>query len=166
MPNPTFATPLLMMLLAGPAVAPAAAPAPVAPPDWNRAVALAQHITIHVPRVTVTRTTTIITRPAAPDAARAPPPPMFREKKADNCVKMKKVVGFSVTTNDAIDLVLDDGTRLRARLASDCRALGFYSGFYVKPNPDGKICTKRDLLRSRMGKGCAIGQFSKLIPVR
>jgi hypothetical protein len=167
MPNPTLVAPLMMMLLAGPAAAPIVAPAPVsaAPaPDWNRASGLlAQHITIHVPRMGVTRAT-IVTRsvPVPPP----PPAPMYREKKADNCVKMKKVKAFAISSNDTIDLLLDDGNLWRARFGADCRALGFYSGFYVKPNPDGKICVKRDVLRSRMGRGCTVGQFTRLVPVK
>jgi hypothetical protein len=159
MPNPIYAVPALILLAAGPAAAPAA---PVPGSAWDRAAALAQHITIHVPRITVT-STTIVTRsaPAAPA-----PRPMYREKKADDCVKMKKIIGFALSSNEAIELVLDDGTRLRARFGSDCPALGFYSGFYVKPHPDGKICAKRDLLRSRMGKTCAIGRFTRLLPAK
>jgi hypothetical protein len=169
MPNPIYALPLLTMLLAAPAAVPAST-APARQVEWNQAVAMLQHITIHVPRVSITRSTTIITRSPAPEAraARAaPPPPLaYREKKADDCLKMKKVVGFAVNTRDAIDLVLDDGKLIRARLGSNCPSLGFYSGFYVKPNPDGKICAKRDALRSRMGKACAVDQFNRLVPVK
>ena len=166
MPSPIYALPLLTMLLAAPAAVPAA-PAPARQVEWNQALALLQHITIHVPRISITRSTMIYARSAPPaPAAAPPPPPAFREKKADDCLKMKKVVGFGVNTRDAIDLVLDDGTLIRARLGTDCPSLGFYSGFYVKPNPDGKICAKRDVLRSRMGKACAVGKFSRLVPAK
>ena len=151
--NPMLAAAPLMLLLAGPAVAPQQ---PSRALGWSAVSAKVQHITVHVPRMTVT-TTTIVTRSA---------PPAYREKKADDCVKMKKVIGFAVTTNDAIDLVLDDGTRLRARFGSTCQSGGFYSGFYVKPNPDGKMCAGRDVLRTRAGKSCPIGQFTKLVPAR
>lgn len=155
MPNPAFAATAIAMLLAGPA----AAPDPAAP-NWDMAAAALQHITVHVPRVTVTRTTTIIT-------TKVPiRPPMYREKKADDCVKTKKLTGFTVTTNDSVDLILEDGKRLRARLGSDCRALGFYAGFYIKPHPDGKTCAGRDTLRSRSGTSCGIQEFKSLVPVK
>ena len=55
---------------------------------------------------------------------------------------------------------------LRARLGNDCPALGFYSGFYVKANPDKKMCAKRDSIRSRSGRLCAIQSFTSLVPAR
>jgi hypothetical protein len=154
--------PALFLLVAGPAVATgpgAPAPAPEAPPSWEKASAMAQHLTIHVPRMTITTSTTIITR--APVR-----PPAYREKKGDDCVKLKKVIGYSVSTANSVDLVMDDGDRVRAKLGSDCPALGFYSGFYLKPNPDGKMCVRRDVLRGRSGTACSIDEFAKLIPIR
>lgn len=170
MPNPVAAFSALMMLLAGPALVVSDAPAPA--PAWDRAAGMMQHVTVMVPRITITSTTTIITSgpvpaPPAPRAAKGREAPMFfREKKADDCIKMKKIRGFMVNTPESIDLLLDDGVQLRAHLGSNCPALGFYTGFYVKPNPDGKICVGRDLLRSRMGKTCGLDQFSKLVPVK
>lgn len=154
--NPAFVTPALLALLASSASLPDPAP-PEPPVTWEGAAALvAQHITIHVPRMTVT--TTVVRREMRP--------PVYREKNADDCVKMKKVVGYAVSDIDSVDLILDDGTRLRAKLGSDCPALGFYSGFYVKPNPDGKLCTRRDVLRGRSGVGCSIDAFKKLVAER
>jgi hypothetical protein len=122
----------------------------------------AQHYVIHVPRVTVT-TTTVVTRSRT---APAPPPPPMVERKADDCIRMQRVVAFSVTRNDSVDLMLNDGTRMRARLASNCPSLGFYSGFYIRPNPDGKMCANRDAIRSRSGGSCTIQQFRTLVPAR
>ncbi|MBO9714659.1 hypothetical protein [Sphingomonas sp.] len=155
--NPTIPAAAMLMLLA----APGAATAPALPAATAVSPDLGQHITIHVPRMTVTTTTIIATTTTTARST-----PAFREKKADNCLKMKKIIGFWVMTNDSIDLLLDDGTRLRAQLGSDCPSLGFYAGFYVKPTQDGKICAKRDVLRSRSGKACAVGGFSKLVPVK
>jgi hypothetical protein len=171
--NPLLSAAALMLLLAGPARTVGDAPRPA--PSWDRAAAMMQHVTVLVPRITVT-TTTIVTRervvPNPPVSARsprrmAPPPPMlYREKKADDCVKMRKIRGFLVNTPDSIDLLVDEGPPLRARLGSNCPALGFYAGFYVKPNADGKMCARRDVIRSRMGKTCGIDQFRKLVPAK
>lgn len=150
--NPLIAASGLLLLFAAPASSPE-------PPDWDMVAAQLQQqrITIHVPRVTV-RTTTIIMRSTRASAV--------VEKKADDCVKMESLAGFSVNRFDSVDLVLKDGTMLRARLGNDCPALGFYSGFYVKANQDKKMCAKRDSIRSRSGRLCAIQSFTSLVPAR
>ena len=141
----------LLLLLAAPAASSAA-------PDWSRAVeALQQHVTIHVPRVTMSSTTIILRETRAP---------VMVEKKADDCVKVEKIAGFSVNTTDSVDLVLKDGSLLRAKLGRDCPALGFYSGFYVKARDDRKICAGRDALRSRSGRSCGVEAFRSLQPAR
>ena len=152
--NPLVTAAALLTLVAGPAVA-LAMPAP----DWDAAASAMQHITIHVPRITIMSTTTIITS----EPVRRP---LFREKKADDCVKTKKVVGFSVPAVDSVDFMLEGGKVLRAKLGAECPVLGFYSGLYVKPNPDGKMCVGRDMLRSRSGTSCGIQAFRALVPVR
>ncbi|MCW3836385.1 hypothetical protein ACFQ1E_10835 [Sphingomonas canadensis] len=142
----------LAALLAVPAAAPAS------PGGWG---VTTQQMVIHVPRMTVTRTT-IVTR----SFPRRPPPMVFTERKADDCVKLDKIVGFAVSPGDTIELMLSDGKRLRARLGSNCPALGFYSGFYVRPHKDGKMCAKRDSIRSRSGGTCSIDSFRALVPAR
>ncbi|HEX8301965.1 hypothetical protein [Sphingomonas sp.] len=126
-------------------------------PDWERAIELfQQHITVHVPRVTMT--TTIIMR--------SPVPVPMVEKKAEDCVKIERITGFSVNRTDSVDLLLNDGKLLRAKLGDDCPALGFYSGFYVKPTADKKICAGRDAFRSRSGRSCGVQAFRSLTPAR
>lgn len=148
--NPLIATSGLLLLFA----APASSPEPL---DRDMADLLQQRITIHVPRVTV-RTTTIIMRSTRPTAV--------VEKKAGDCVKMENLAGFSVNRFDSVDLVLKDGSMLRAKLGNDCPALGFYQGFYVKANKDKKMCAKRDSIRSRSGRLCAVQSFASLVPAR
>ena len=148
--NPLIATSGLLLLFA----APASSPEPL---DRDMADLLQQRITIHVPRVTV-RTTTIIMRSTRPAT--------LIEKKADDCVKMESLAGFSVNRFDSVDLVLKDGSMLRARLGNDCPALGFYGGFYVKANKDKKMCAKRDSIRSRSGRLCAVQSFTSLVLAR
>jgi hypothetical protein len=67
-----------------------------------------------------------------------------------------------VNTQDSVDLVLRDGTLLRAKLGRNCQALGFYSGFYVKTNKDQKICSGRDAFRTRSGRSCDVEGFRTL----
>lgn len=156
--NPLLASAALLMLFSAPAAAPRSAA-----PDWSRATALTQQFVIHVPRMTITRTT-VMTRSRVP--APAPPQPAYVERKTKDCVEMKSIAGFGITQPDSIDLVLRDGSRLRARLAKSCPSLGFYPGFYVKPQPDGKMCAGRDPIRTRSGGSCSIQTFKTLVPAK
>lgn len=153
MTNPLVATSGLLMLLAAPSAVPEGE-------AWRSAVAMLgqQQPTMHVPRVTVT-STTIILRSARPPAEMV-------EKKAGDCVKADRLQGFTVNRFDSVDLLLKDGSQLRARLARDCPALGFYSGFYIRRTKDGKICARRDYFRSRSGRACSVDGFTALVPAR
>jgi hypothetical protein len=151
--NSIFAATPLLLLLAAPG------PTPEPPVDWSRAAEMVQqHVTIHVPRITVTSSATFILR--------RPAPVRMIEKKANDCVKIDKISGFGVSGNDSVDLVLNDGKLLRVKLGDDCRALGFYNGFYVKPTSDKKICAGRDAFRSRSGRSCSVASFKTLTPAR
>jgi hypothetical protein len=160
--NPLPLAPALLLLVASPA----ATPDRVSMLDWDALVQQSQHIVIHVPNVMVTRTT-IITR-STMTAPVAPPPPRmsYREKKTDDCLSVQRIAGFSVSRPDSVDLMLSDGSMRRAVLDKNCQALGFYSGFYVKPNRDGKMCASRDSIRSRAGRTCNITGFKALIPAK
>jgi hypothetical protein len=153
MPHPLVAASGLLLLLAAPSAAPE-------PPDWPAAAALLrqqERTTLHVPRVSITTTTIIM---------RSRPAPPLVEKKAEDCVKVEKLDGFTVNRFDSVDLRLKDGRLLRAKLGKNCPALGFYSGFYVKANKDRQICAKRDSFRSRSGRSCAVEGFASLVPAR
>ena len=151
MPNPFLVASSLLLLVAAPAAAPAGVP------DW-KAVTLnlqqeQQRVTIQGPRVTITSSATIIVRRA----------PHVVEKKAKDCVKVQDISGFAgVNTQDSVDLVLRDGSLLRAKLGRKCQALGFYNGFYVKTNKDQKICAGRDSIRTRAGRSCDVEDFRTL----
>lgn len=158
--DPMFAAVTLLLWFA----APEGTDAPrTGAPDWQQTAQRMQSFVIHVPRMTITRTT-IVTRsmPAPPP----PPPPLMVEKKADDCVKMENIRGFSVSGADSVDLMLKSGKLLRAKLGKDCPALGFYSGFYVKANPDRKMCIGRDSIRSRSGRLCSLQEFRSLVPAK
>jgi hypothetical protein len=132
--------------------------------DWQQVTQQQlPNLVIHVPRMTVTRAT-IVTR-----SVPAPPPPraasaMMVEGKTKDCVKMEAIRGFSVSRPDSIDLMLTDGKYMRVKLGKNCPALGFYSGFYVKSHPDKKMCAKRDAVRSRSGRLCAVDGLNTLVP--
>ena len=104
MPNPLLVASSLLLLAAAPAAAPDAVP------DWTAVAGNLQdqqRVTIAVPRVTITSSATIIVRRA----------PHVTEKKAKDCVKVKDISGFAgVNTQDSVDLVLRDGSLLRAKL--------------------------------------------------
>lgn len=145
-----FAAASVLLFLAAPGASPQ-------PSERMRVFELfQQHVTVHVPRVTVT--TTFVMRSAAPMR--------MKEKKANDCVKIDKIAGYSVNRTDSIDLLLNDGKLLRVNLGDDCPALGFYSGFYVKPTKDQKICAGRDAFRSRSGRSCSIQAFRSLVPAK
>ena len=97
---------------------------------------------------------------------RTAPQTKWVEKKAPKCIPMGEMAGALITRPDSVDLVMAGGKRLRAHLEDDCPALDFYSGFYLKPTRDGKICEDRDSVRSRSGGQCRIDKFKTLVPHR
>jgi len=154
--KPFLASAAALALLAAPAALIAhSTGTPLAPGE-------AQHYVIHVPRITITTTTIVTARRTAPP----PPPAPMVERKAKDCIRTQRIVAFAVTERDSVDLMLSDGTRMRAKLGSKCPALDFYSGIYIRPNPDGKMCVNRDTIRSRSGGSCEIQGFRTLVPAR
>lgn len=96
---------------------------------------------------------------------RVPAKPLkWKAKKGPKCVAMGAIAGAAVVADDAIDLVLKGGQRLRARFSSNCPALDYYSGFYILPTGDGRICAGRDVIRTRAGGQCEIERLRKLVP--
>lgn len=101
-----------------------------------------------------------------------PVPPMLRarprwkEKKGPKCVATTGLGGFAITTPDSIDLFLKGGARYRAHLEDDCPSIAFYSGFYIRPTDDGRICVGRDPIHSRAGGQCEIVSIKTLVPDR
>ena len=87
-------------------------------------------------------------------------------KKGPKCVPMAALEGAIISGTDSVDLMVADGTRLRAEFDDDCPALDFYSGLYVKGNADGMICADRDSIRARSGSVCRIDGFKRLVAKR
>jgi hypothetical protein len=156
---------LLTLAVAPVALVSAAAPlSPLAAGTDSADLDPAQHYVVHVPRITITSTTVVRTNRAPPSAPRAMTP--MTERKADDCIRMQRVVAFAVAERHSVDLVMNDGSRMRAKLGDKCPALDFYAGFYIRPNSDGKMCAGRDTIRSRSGGSCNIQAFRTLVPTR
>lgn len=118
------------------------------------AVVIRQQVVIRVSR---------LSDAAIPAAQR---PTGWQEKKGPKCVALGALAGALITQPDAVDLVFVGGARTRARLDDDCPALDFYSGFYLRPTRDGKICAGRDAVRARSGRKCGIDRFRRLVAKR
>lgn len=128
------------------------------PPRVVSEVVIQRQLIIRVPRLPAGRS------PAA--STPVPPPIRWKEKKTDKCVPLLDLAAASIMGADSVDLILNGGRRLRAKLDDDCRALDFYSGFYVSMTADGKVCANRDSIRARSGGECRIRSFRALIPAR
>ena len=90
----------------------------------------------------------------------------LREKKGPKCIAMGDILGAAVVARSSVDLVLRGGYRMRVRFAASCPGLDYYSGFYVVPSADGKLCADRDLIRDRAGGECEIDKFRQLVEQR
>lgn len=122
-------------------------------------VTVQQRMIIRVPRLPVGRTAL-----TGAGTAAVLPPIRWVETKSDKCIPVISLAAAAVTGSDSVDLLLNGGKRLRARFGSECPALDFYSGFYVKMPKDGKVCSGRDSFRARSGGECRIKSFRALVP--
>jgi hypothetical protein len=97
---------------------------------------------------------------------RAGPPVgrLYKERKGPRCVAIGDLLGAAVLAPNSVDLMLRGGERMRARFAESCPGLDYYSGFYVVPPADGKICAGREVVRDRAGGECGIARLRKLVP--
>ncbi|MBD8677964.1 hypothetical protein [Sphingomonas sp. CFBP 13720] len=159
LPLPAATMLLLMLTLPGAAQRrPASAPSVPQGVTTIRTEIRVQRMVVRVPRAPFAS--------AAYSSPRPLPPIQWVEKHADRCVPIQDLAAVTVTRTDSVDLLLNGGKRLRARLADDCPALDFYAGLYLKPTGDGKMCASRDVIRSRSGGQCRIATFRTLVPAR
>lgn len=91
-------------------------------------------------------------------------PMLWREKKGPKCIPAEALAGAQVS-REGVDLLLRGGKRLRAKLGR-CPPLDYYSGFYIRPGADGRVCENRDAIRVRSGGSCEIDDFRSLVPDR
>jgi len=94
----------------------------------------------------------------APNAARI----RWEEHHGPRCIAWSQIAGAGLLSQDSVDLVFRDATRVRARLERHCPALDYYNGFYMAATPDGLICADRDSIRARTGGECRIDRFRSL----
>ena len=92
-------------------------------------------------------------------------PVHWREGNGPRCLGWRDIAAAMPSQNN-VDFVMRDNSRVRARLGQRCAGLDYYRGFYVEATEDGRICAQRDVLRSRMGGSCEISQFRSLQAVR
>ena len=122
-------------------------------------VTIHERIIIRVPRVAPAQVSRLA--PAAP-----PPATEWKEKKGPKCIAPADVGGAVFRRSEQVDLVMIGGRRLRAKLAGDCGPMDFYSGVYIRPGSDGRICADRDAIRTRSGATCPIDDFRTLVAKR
>jgi hypothetical protein len=108
----------------------------------------------------------VIRVPMVPIPAEPTRPLRLIEKKGPKCLASNSVAGAIVTSERTIDLFTRNGPRLRAELDKQCQAIDLRFGFYVRPNPDGRICANRDTIHARTGGQCDIQKFRTLVPER
>ena len=88
-------------------------------------------------------------------------PMRWREGGSVRCVPAAHILAALPSQNN-VDFILRDNSRIRARLGRRCAGLDYYRGIYVDAAPDGRICAGRDALRSRMGGTCDIADLHPL----
>ena len=87
----------------------------------------------------------------------------WEEKKGPKCIGSDRIVAAALGDARSVDFLLNDRTRIRARMDDDCPTLDFYGNFYIQPE-DERICAKRDEIRSRIGGSCRIEKFRRMVP--
>lgn len=92
-------------------------------------------------------------------------PERMAERKIGKCLPLKSIAGVMPTRDNRLMLFLRDQRIIAANLEKACAARDFYSGFYVEPNDDGRICIDRDKLQSRTGAKCEMSRIRELIEV-
>jgi hypothetical protein len=115
-------------------------------------------------QVTIARRTVIRVSPAATVTRSAPKIRDWKERDAPKCYSASIMSQVMVNRIDSIDIMLRGGSFVRGRLKKGCNAIDFYSGFYITPSKDGRICEDRDIIHSRAGDECQIAKFKTLEP--
>jgi hypothetical protein len=96
---------------------------------------------------------------------RAMGPMRWEEKKGPKCIAAGQIVAAALGDERSVDFLLNDRSRIRARMDDDCPTLDFYGNFYIQPE-DEKVCARRDEIRSRIGGSCRIEKFRRMVPRR
>jgi hypothetical protein len=115
-----------------------------------------------VAQSSIERRPTIRVSPAASINTTAPKVRDWKERDAPKCYVASTLSKVFVSKIDSIDILLRNGEIIRGRLKKGCNSLDFYSGFYIKPSRDGRLCEDRDFVHSRAGDECQIAKFKTL----
>lgn len=147
--------PASLFALAAPLAAAASTDMPDRPRIELAQVSIHERIIIRVPRM--------LRRSLRPPG-RGPlsTPIEWKERKGPKCVAVADIAGAFLGDPGTVDLLMQDGRRLRAKLDGDCKPLDYYPGFYLRPASDGMICRDRDAIRMRSGASCEIDDFKTL----
>lgn len=130
-------------------------------PDVQHQVRIEQHVIIRlVPTSPSVRRETIAPPPNADGPAR------YKEKKIGHCVPIDDIAGIAPTRPNRLLLFMRDHRLLSVALERACDADAFYLGAYVENSADGRLCTGRDMLRSRTGAVCQISRISRLVAIK
>lgn len=86
-------------------------------------------------------------------------------RDAGDCLALKSIAAVRSTSDNKLMLYLRDRRVMRASLERKCSAQDYYSGFYVEPHVDGRICVNRDRLQSRTGAKCQVDDIKQLVVV-
>nr|WP_166175325.1 hypothetical protein [Altererythrobacter segetis] len=99
------------------------------------------------------------------DAPRAERPVRYKEKKLSRCVPIDQIDGIAPLQNRLL-LFMHDHRLLSATLERVCDPDAFYLGASVERNADGRLCSGRDMLRSRTGASCQISRINRLVALK
>lgn len=87
------------------------------------------------------------------------------ERKIGKCLPLGGIAGVMPTRDNRLMLFMRDQRIIAANLEKACSARDYYSGFYVEPRKDGRICVERDKLQSRTGAKCELSRIRQLVAV-
>jgi hypothetical protein len=82
----------------------------------------------------------------------------WKPGKADRrlCIDAGEIAGAVVIDPRRLEVYDRTGRRFQLTFAEDCPHLGYYGGFYYRPDENGQICATRDALMGRAGGSCRI----------
>ncbi|MEW4447708.1 hypothetical protein [Qipengyuania sp. JC766] len=85
------------------------------------------------------------------------------ERKIGKCIDLKEIAGVQPDVGRRLIFYMRDRSIVAGSLEKSCAARSFYSGFYVEPDEDGRLCIDRDRLQSRTGAKCKLERFRELV---
>ena len=91
--------------------------------------------------------------------------PRTIERKIGKCLPAASIAAVRPSGREKLLLFMRDQRIVSATLERACSARDFYSGFYVAPSADGKVCVDRDTLQSRSGANCKLTRIRQLVDV-